>query len=78
MELSNHAWGGETEVVATHVVGPVEESDRDPVETAPGSKAGGVGGRAGSCDLGHCLTLRTQGVKGNWKGGEFQGVVGVR
>ena len=78
MELGNHSRGGETEVVATHVVGPVEESDRDPVETAPGSKAGGVGGRAGSCELGHCLILRTQGVKGNWKGGEFQGVVEVR
>lgn len=75
MELSNHARGSETEVVATHVIGPVEESDRDPVETAPGSKAGGVGGRAGSCDLGHCLTLRTQGVEGNRKWGEFGGTV---
>ena len=75
MELSNHAWGGETEVVATHVIGPVEESDRDPVETAPGSKTGGVGGRLGGCDSRHGLTLRIQGVEGNRKGGEFGGTV---
>jgi hypothetical protein len=78
VELGNHAWGGETEVVATHVVGPVEESDRDPVETAPRSKTGGVGGWLGGCDNRHGSTLRIQGVEGNRKGGEFQGVVEVR
>ncbi len=71
MKLSNHARGGETEVVATHVVGPVKESDRDPVETAPGSKTGGVGGRLGGCDSRHGSNLRIQGVEGNRKGGEF-------
>ena len=32
VELGNHAWGGKTKVVAAHVVGAVEEADRDPVQ----------------------------------------------
>ena len=31
VELGNHAWGGKTKVEAAHVVGAVEEADRDPV-----------------------------------------------
>ena len=75
MKLSNHARGGETEVVAAHVVGPVEESDRDPVQAASRSKTGGVDGRLGGCGSRHDSTLRIQGVEGNRKGGEFGGTV---
>lgn len=32
VELGNHAWGGKTKVVAAHVVGAVEEADRDPIQ----------------------------------------------
>ncbi len=32
VELGNHAWGGKTKIVAAHVVGAVEEADRDPVQ----------------------------------------------
>ena len=35
VELGNHARGGETKVVAAHVVGAVEEADADPVQSAP-------------------------------------------
>jgi len=77
VKLSNHARGGETEVVATHVIGPVEESDRDPVQAASRSKTGGVGGRLVGCGSRHGLILWIQGVKGNRKGGEFWGADGV-
>jgi hypothetical protein len=42
VELRNHAWGGEAEVVATHVVGGVEETDGDPVPCPALSEPWGV------------------------------------
>ena len=53
MELSDHSWGRETEIVATHVVGGVEATDGDPVKISPSTEAGGIGGRGERSDQGH-------------------------
>ena len=53
MELGDHSWGGEAEVVAAHVVGAVEATDGDPVKISPTAEAGWVGGLGERRDQSH-------------------------
>lgn len=53
VKLIDHPRGGKAKVVATHVVGPVEETDRNPVQPTARTKTGGIGRGGGGRAEGH-------------------------